>query len=71
MKFLLEKFYDENSKRFIIDTTIPYHIPTEQNVLDFIKEFDNSDYSKNDDVLSLGEDFINKLYDNIDNQLEL
>ena len=52
MKFLLQSFYDEESKKFTIDTTLPYHIPSEEEVVKFTNEYVQSQYAnKNESVV--------------------
>ena len=70
MKFLLPKFYNENNKNFTIDTTLPYHIPSEGEVEQFLQAF-NSKITKKKKVYATGEKFFKSLYDDIDEQLNL
>ncbi len=71
MKFLLQKFYDENLKKFIIDVTIPYHIPSDSDVKNFISEYNNSEYASKKDSISLGEKYLYNIYEDIEEQLNL
>lgn len=71
MKFLLQKFYNEGQKRFTIDTTLPYHLPSEADVVNFISEFKKSEYASKTDAISVGESFFNDVYDDIEEQLNL
>lgn len=71
MKFLLQKFYDENKKVFIIDTTLPYHIPSKSDVTTFLNEYSKSDYASKSDSISIGESYLDSLFENIEEQLNL
>lgn len=71
MKFLLQKFYNENEKKFIIDTTLPYHIPSARDVTNFLTDYNKSEYASKADSLSLGEKYLNYVYDDIEEQLDL
>lgn len=71
MKFLLQKFYDERQRKFIIDMTLPYHIPSEADVAGFLNEYGKSQYASKADSVSIGEKFLNKVYDDIVDQLDL
>ena len=71
MKFLLQKFYDEEEKKFTIDTTLPYHIPSDADVAKFINEYNQSEYVSKTDSISIGEKYLNEVYDDIDDQLNL
>lgn len=71
MKFLLQSFYDERGKKFTIDTTLPYHIPSEDDVAKFICEFRQSQYAKNKESISIGDEYFNDIFDDIDDQLDI
>lgn len=70
MKFLLQKFYDEGCNKFYIDTSLPYHIPSFNDVSTFIEEYKKSDYSQKTDSVSIGESYLYDLYENIEEQLD-
>ena len=71
MKFLLKKFYDENQKKFIIDTTLPYHIPSAKDVADFQNEYNRSEYAQRKDSVTIGEKYLFDVYEDIEEQLDL
>lgn len=71
MKFLLQSFYDEGGKKFTIDTTLPYHIPSEDDVTKFLDEFYQSQYANMNDSISIGERYFNNVFDDIDDQLDI
>ncbi len=71
MKFLLQSFYDERGKMFTIDTTLPYHIPSEDDVAKFICEYRKSQYAKNKESISIGDEYFNDIFDDIDDQLDI
>ena len=71
MKFLLQTFYDEGNKKFTIDTTLPYHIPSVNDVSTFMREYTKSNYATNSNSESIGESYLYALYENIEEQLNL
>ncbi|MBR5038821.1 MAG: hypothetical protein IKX65_08890 [Prevotella sp.] len=71
MKFLLKKFYNENQGLFIIDTTLPYHIPSAEDVADFQNVYNNSEYAIQKDSFSIGEKYLFGVYDDIVKQLDI
>lgn len=71
MKFLLQRFYDEGCEMFTIDTTLPYHIPSEDDVTKFISEYSKSQYANDKESISIGEKYFNDMFENIDNQLDI
>lgn len=71
MKFLLQTFYDEGNKKFTIDTTLPYHIPSVNDVSTFMGEYTKSNYATNSNSESIGESYLYALYENIEEQLNL
>ena len=71
MKFLLQKFYDEEEKKFTIDTTLPYHIPSDADVAKFTNEYNQSEYVSKTNSISTGEKYLNGVYNDIDDQLNL
>lgn len=71
MKFLLQMFYDGGQNKFIIDTTLPYHIPSAKDVANFLSEYNKSEYASKADTISIGERFLNDVYKNIEEQLNL
>lgn len=71
MKFLLQSFYDEGSKKFTIDTTIPYHIPSEEEVVKFTNEYDQSQYANKKESISVGEKYLNDMFEDINEQLDI
>jgi hypothetical protein len=71
MKFLLQKFYDGGQNKFIIDTTLPYHIPSVKDVTNFLSEYNESEYASKADTITIGERFLNDVYEDIDEQLNL
>lgn len=71
MKFLLQRFYDEGGKKFRIDTTLPYHIPSEDDVTKFISEYSKSQYANVKESISIGEKYFKDMFEDIDNQLDI
>lgn len=71
MKFLLQSFYDEGSKKFTIDTTLPYHIPSEEEVVKFTNEYVQSQYANKKESISIGEEYFNDMFEDINNQLDV
>jgi len=71
MKYILSKFYDERKKVFLIDTTLPYHIPSQEDVNMFYKELQASKFDKEKDMLAKGEEFFKNLYEIVDDHLNL
>lgn len=71
MKFLLKSFYDEGGDKFTIDTTLPYHIPSEDDVKKFTKEYSQSQYANDKESISKGEGYFNDMFEDIDDQLDI
>ena len=71
MKFLLKSFYEEDGKKFTIDTTLPYHIPSEDDVKNFTKEYRQSLYANDRESISKGEEYFNDMFEDIDDQLDI
>ena len=71
MKFLLKSFYDEGGDKFTIDTTLPYHIPSEDDVKKFTKEYSQSQYANDKESISIGEGYFNDMFEDIDDQLDI
>lgn len=71
MKFLLQSFYDEGSKKFTIDTTLPYHIPSEEEVVKFTNEYGQSQYANKKESISIGEEYFNDMFEDINEQLDI
>ncbi len=71
MKFLLQSFYDEGSKKFTIDTTLPYHIPSEEEVVKFTNEYVQSQYANKKESISIGEEYFNDMFEDINDQLDV
>lgn len=71
MKYVLSKFYDENKKKFLIDTTLPYHIPSQEDIDVFNQEQRTSKLGNEKEILAKGEEYFKKLYKNIEEQLNL
>ena len=71
MKFLLQSFYDEESKKFTIDTTLPYHIPSEEEVVKFTNEYVQSQYANKKESISIGEGYFNDMFEDINDQLDV
>lgn len=71
MKFLLKSFYDEGGDKFTIDTTLPYHIPSEDDVKKFTKEYSQSQYANDKESISKGEEYFNDMFEDIDDQLDI
>lgn len=71
MKYVLSKFYDETKKKFLIDTTLPYHIPSQENIDVFNQEQRTSKLGNEKEILAKGEEYFKKLYKNIEEQLNL
>ena len=55
MKFLLKSFYDEGGKKYTIDTTLPYHIPSEDDITIFTNEYSQSQYVNYKESISKGD----------------
>ena len=71
MKFLLQNFYDEGGNKFTIDTTLPYHIPSDDDVAKFINEYSQSQYANDKESISIGEGYFNDMFEDIDDQLDI
>lgn len=71
MKYILSKFYDERKKVFLIDTTLPYHIPSQEDVNMFYKELQASKFDDEKDMLAKGEEYFKNLYEIVDDHLNL
>lgn len=71
MKFLLQSFYDEGGNKFTIDTTLPYHIPSDDDVAKFINEYSQSQYANDKESISIGEEYFNDMFEDIDDQLDI
>lgn len=71
MKYILTKFYDEDKKTFLLDTTLPYHIPSQEDVSKFYSDLDSSGLGTSKEVYEAGEEYFKDLYDNIEEQLDL
>jgi hypothetical protein len=71
MKFLLKSFYDEGGKKFTIDTTLPYHIPSEDDIIKFTNEYSQSQYVNDKESISKGEEYFNKMFEDIEDQLDI
>ena len=71
MKYVLSKFYDENKKKILIDTTLPYHIPSQEDIDVFNQEQRTSKLGNEKEILAKGEEYFKKLYKNIEEQLNL
>lgn len=71
MKYVLSKFYDEKKKKFLIDTTLPYHIPSQEDIDVFNQEQRTSKLGNEKEILAKGEEYFKKLYKNIEEQLNL
>lgn len=71
MKFLLQSFYDERERKFTIDSTLPYHIPSDDDVAKFINEYSQSQYANDKESISIGEEYFNDMFEDIDDQLDI
>lgn len=71
MKYVLSKFYDETKKKFLIDTTLPYHIPSQEDINVFYQELRTSKLGNEKEILTKGEEYFKKLYENVEEQLNL
>ena len=71
MKYVLSKFYDETKKKFLIDTTLPYHIPSQEDIDVFNQEQRTCKLGNEKEILAKGEEYFKKLYKNIEEQLNL
>ena len=71
MKYVLSKFYDETKKKFLIDTTLPYHIPSQEEIDVFYQELRTSKLGNEKEILAKGEEYFKELYENIEEQLNL
>lgn len=71
MKFLLQSFYDERSKKFTIDTTLPFHVPSKEEVVKFTKEYGQSQYANKKKSISIGEEYLNDMFEDINEQLDI
>lgn len=71
MKYILQQFYDENKKEFKMDVTLPYHIPSVVEIDKFLEEYSKSIYYNNINVLSIGAEYFKRLFEDIEDQLDL
>lgn len=71
MKFMLDKFYDENSNKYLLDPTLPYHIPSVDEIKKFLSEFKSSNYAADSEISGIGSAYFTALYENIEEQLNL
>ena len=71
MKFLLKSFYDEGANKFTIDTTLPYHIPSEDDITKFTNDYSQSQYANDKEAISKGEEYFNDMFEDIDDQLDI
>lgn len=71
MKFLLKSFYDEGGKKFTIDTTLPYHIPSKEDITKFTNVYSQSLYANDKESISKGEKYFNDMFEDIDDQLDI
>lgn len=71
MKYILTKFYDEGKRTFLLDTTLPYHIPSQEDVTKFYSELNSSEFADSKEIYQIGEEYFKDLYDNIEEQLNL
>lgn len=71
MKYVLSKFYDGTKKKFLIDTTLPYHIPSQEDINVFYQELRTNKLGDEKEILAKGEEYFKKLYENIEEQLNL
>ena len=71
MRYLLSTFYDDRQNKFIINTTIPYHIPSEGDVTQFLNEYNKSDFTSRTGSISKGKEYLYNIYDDIEEQLNL
>lgn len=71
MIFLLQRFYDKDQKKFLIDTTLPYHIPSANEVANFLNDYNKSEYASKANSISIGEEYLNDMYEDIEGQLDL
>ena len=65
------KFYDEGKRTFLLDTTLPYHIPSQEDVTKFYSELNSSEFADSKEIYQIGEEYFKDLYDNIEEQLNL
>lgn len=71
MTYILSKFYDENKKVFLIDTSLPYHIPNQEDINAFHKELRIAKLGNKKEILDKGEEYFHELYEIIDDHLNL
>lgn len=71
MTYILSKFYDENKKVFLIDTSLPYHIPNQEDINAFHKELRTAKLGNKKEILDKGEEYFHELYEIIDDHLNL
>lgn len=71
MTYILSKFYDENKKVFLIDTSLPYHIPNQEDINAFHKELKIAKLGNKKEILDKGEEYFHELYEIIDDHLNL
>lgn len=71
MKYVLSKFYDEVKKTFLIDTTLPYHIPSQEDIRVFYDDLKASSLGNDKKMYKKGEEYFKGIYENIEEQLNL
>lgn len=71
MTYILSKFYDENKKVFLIDTSLSYHIPNQEDINAFHKELRIAKLGNKKEILDKGEEYFHELYEIIDDHLNL
>ncbi len=71
MKYVLSKFYDEVKKTFLIDTTLPYHIPSQEDIRVFYDDLKASSLGNDKKMYKKGEEYFKEIYENIEEQLNL
>lgn len=54
MFFCLNQFYNINTKEYSIPTDMPYYIPNEQTINNFLNKFNKTDLSKNPNIQTIG-----------------
>lgn len=71
MGYLLPKFYDVRNKTYIVDQSLPYHIPTNKDIARFYEIVERFNVSYDKSTVNVGEEYFEKLYNNIEEQLNL
>lgn len=71
MKYILSKFYDEKKNSFLLDTTLPYHIPSQNDINKFYSDLESANLGSSEEVYETGKEYFKDLYDNIEDQLDL